>query len=119
MRTAGLPNFRKLYGKIDSDFSSGDVLSFNVTLNFEVTSFGGSKSLVVTNLGYNGRYIRISIFHSSELSYISFFHSKSKALGNSFIIVGVLSMVVGCVLLAKRLLFPRPLGDISALEWVK
>ena len=55
MRTAGLPNFRKLYGKIDSDFAQGDVLSFNLTLNFEVASYSGSKSLIVTTLGYNGR----------------------------------------------------------------
>mmetsp|Transcript_26847 Transcript_26847/g.36984 ORF Transcript_26847/g.36984 Transcript_26847/m.36984 type:complete len:368 (-) Transcript_26847:49-1152(-) len=98
MRTAGLPNFRKLYGKIDSDFNEGDTLSFNITLNFEVASYDGSKSLVITTLGYNG--------------------SASTALGNAYIIVGVLSLLVGCALLSKRLLFPRPLGDIRALDWV-
>lgn len=48
--TAGLPRFRKLYGKIDQDITAGTVLKFNMTLNFEVRSYGASKSLVVTNL---------------------------------------------------------------------
>ena len=47
------------------------------------------------------------------------FRSKSEALGNSYIIIGVLSLLAGCVMFAKRLLFPRPLGDIKALEWVQ
>jgi hypothetical protein len=97
MRTAGLPSFRKLYGIIDSDFSAGDIVSFNVSLNFEVRSFDGSKSLVLTTLGGNG--------------------CANKALGNSYIFVGVISLLIGCGLLYKRMLFPRPLGDIRALDW--
>lgn len=45
MRTAALPQFRKLYGKIDTDIPAGTTLTFNVDAYFEVTSFGGKKSL--------------------------------------------------------------------------
>eukprot|EP01033_Poteriospumella_lacustris_P007666 gene7665-5513_t len=50
MTTAGLPRFRKLYGKIDQDITAGTTWTFNMTLNFEVRSYGASKSLVLTNL---------------------------------------------------------------------
>lgn len=97
MRTAGLPYFRKLYGKIDADMSPGDTLTFDVTTNFEVTSFGGSKSLVVTTLADFG--------------------GKNSALGNSYIIIGVVSIFMGLLFGAKRCLNPRPLGDIRVLGW--
>ena len=61
MRTAALPTFRKLYGKISGPFSKGDVISLNIVANYEVTSFGGTKSLILTNLGSLGAknlYIR-------------------------------------------------------------
>ena len=50
MRTAGLPNFRKLYGRIAGDVKAGDTISFNVTLNYEVHSFEGSKALILTTV---------------------------------------------------------------------
>jgi hypothetical protein len=48
MRTASMPTFRKLYAKIDSDFVTGDKLTFNVEANFEVNSFEGTKTLVIS-----------------------------------------------------------------------
>jgi hypothetical protein len=54
MRMAGLPSFRKLYGKIDNDISAGDSWSFNLTLNYEVRSFGASKYLVLSDLSNIG-----------------------------------------------------------------
>eukprot|EP01034_Spumella_vulgaris_P024757 gene24757-31134_t len=97
MRTAGLPSFRKLYGKIDSDFVTGDTLAFDLSLNFEVTSYGGTKTLVITNLGVTG--------------------AKSDALGNSYIAFGIVSLLVGLLLAMKRIIKPRPLGDIRELSW--
>lgn len=97
MRTAGLPSFRKLYGKIDSDFEAGDTLAFDMTLNFEVLSYGGTKTLVVTNLGSLG--------------------AKSLVLGNAYIFFGALSLVIGMILALKRIIKPRPLGDIRELAW--
>lgn len=45
MRTAGLPTFRKLYGRIDQDIPAGTLLSFAINPGFEVVSFGGKKHL--------------------------------------------------------------------------
>jgi hypothetical protein len=59
MRTAGLPSFRNLYGKIGSNsksFKSGDTFSFQVIANFDVSSFTGSKSIIISSVGpFGGR----------------------------------------------------------------
>jgi hypothetical protein len=54
MRTAALPSFRKLYGKIDSDFNKNDKITFKVTANYEVGSFSGKKYLVLSTIGEFG-----------------------------------------------------------------
>jgi hypothetical protein len=97
MRTAALPDFRKLYGRIDNKVLKGDKLVFEIQTNFEVVSFSGSKTLYVTTLAdYGGR---------------------NYALGNSVIIVGVSSLIVGVMFAFKRFIRPRPLGDIRTLNW--
>jgi len=40
MRTAGLPNFRKLYGKLNNDLSEG-TYTLKIFNNYDVQSFGG------------------------------------------------------------------------------
>lgn len=97
MRTAGLPYFRKLYGKFDNDFSAGDVLNFEVNLNFDVTSFDGAKALVLTTLTEVG--------------------GQNYALGYSYVIAGSVSLFIGVLFALKRLIKPRPLGDIRQLHW--
>jgi hypothetical protein len=47
MRTAGLPNFRKLYGKIETDLAPGDY-TLTITNRYDVTSFEGKKSFVLS-----------------------------------------------------------------------
>jgi hypothetical protein len=51
MRTAGLPNFRKLYGEIGEDLQAGDY-SLQIKNLYDVSSFAGSKYFVLstTNL---------------------------------------------------------------------
>lgn len=83
MTTAGLPRFRKLYGKIDQDITAGTTWTFNMTLNFEVRSYGASKSLVLTNLA------------SDELS-VS--RRAMKGLGYLYLAVGAWSLSVGFLL---------------------
>jgi hypothetical protein len=97
MRTAGLPDFRKYYGKIDTDISAGDSITFNITTNFEVQSYGGSKALVLTNLANFG--------------------AKNYALGNSYIVIGSYALVLGLMFMFKRVYAPRKLGDIRSLKW--
>jgi hypothetical protein len=47
MRTAGLPNFRKLWGKINEPLQPG---TYNITTNnqYDVSSWDGKKSFVLS-----------------------------------------------------------------------
>jgi hypothetical protein len=47
MRTAGLPNFRKLYGKITQDIEPGEYQVF-IQNNYDVNGFDGNKSFVLS-----------------------------------------------------------------------
>ena len=76
MRTEILPTFRKLYGKIKGPFKSGDIISFNIISNFEVTSYRGTKSLLLTNLGSLG----------SKNTYIGKLYT---AFGTLFLLIGI------------------------------
>jgi len=97
MRTAGLPTFRKLYGRIHSDLKKGDTLKFSIDSNFDVDSFDGSKGLVISNLGQFG--------------------GKNSFLGISYIVVGSISLMLGVLFGIKQLVSPRPLGDVRYLGW--
>lgn len=97
MRTAGLPYFRKTYGKIDTDIDAGQSLTFQINTNFEVASFSGSKALVVTTLESYG--------------------AANDALGIAFMTIGCISLFFGIFLAIKRIYDPRPLGDIRVLKW--
>lgn len=47
MRTAGLPNFRKLWGRIEGDLNSGQyILQINNT--YDVSPYDGSKYFVLS-----------------------------------------------------------------------
>lgn len=97
MRTAGLPQFRKLYGIISKDVNKGDVIVFDVMTNYEVASFSGSKKIILTTLADFG--------------------NRNYALGNSAIIIGTASLAVGILFAVKRVFNPRSLGDIRVLNW--
>jgi hypothetical protein len=97
MRTASTPTFRKLYGKISGDFNKGDIVTFNVTSNFEVRSLSASKSLVLSNRGQFG--------------------GKNKDLGTHFIVIGALSLVAAVVIAIKGLYFRSfPIGSLPS-DW--
>jgi hypothetical protein len=97
MRTAGLPNFRKLYGKIDEKLTKGTTLSFNVNASFPVTAFGGKKYLVISTT--------------------SWFGGKNPFLGIAYITVGSLCMCLSLLFLIKHKMSPRKLGDTRYLVW--
>lgn len=97
MRPAALPQFRKLYGKIDSDFEKGDLLSFNVVANFEVSSFDGSKSIVISTLGEFG--------------------GRNPYLGVAYIVVGSVSLLFALLFIVKQVISPREIANASLLNW--
>jgi len=47
MRTAGLPNFRKLWGKIEKDLEPGTYI-VTIANNYDVNGFDGNKSFVLS-----------------------------------------------------------------------
>ena len=53
MRTAGLPNFRKLYGKIDQDLQPGTYY-IKIQNNYSVSSFSGHKYFVISTTNILG-----------------------------------------------------------------
>ncbi len=83
MRTAMLPTFRKLYGVINSSFSKGDKIVINITANYEVDSFDGSKGLLLGTVGSYG--------------------GKNIFPGQLYLTVGSVCLGAGIVLLGKEL----------------
>jgi hypothetical protein len=97
MRTAGMPDFRKSYGKINGNFKKGEVLDFTIIANYEVSSFSGTKALV---LGTSGPY-----------------GGRNTGLGIAYVVTGSVSLFFGVLFGLRQLLFPRQLGDKSLLHW--
>ena len=76
MRPAGLPNFRKLWGRIEKvDLKNGDKLYFKINNTYKVDHYGGDKSII--------------------LSTANKFGGKNVFMGVCFIIVGALSLILG------------------------
>ncbi|KAF9417198.1 hypothetical protein BGZ94_010019, partial [Podila epigama] len=97
MRTAGLPNFRKLYSKNEEyDLPSG-TYTIDVDMNYDVTTYGGTKSLVIST--------------------VSFMGGRNPFLGIAYVVVGVLCVVLGLLFTARHLYKPRRLGDHTYLSW--
>ncbi|KAF3544632.1 hypothetical protein DY000_02010695 [Brassica cretica] len=54
MRTAALPTFRKLYGKIETDLENGDTIQVTLQNNYNTYSFSGKKKLVLSTTSWLG-----------------------------------------------------------------
>lgn len=54
MRTAALPTFRKLYGRIYVDLNENDTITVTLDNNYNTYSFGGKKSLVLSTSTWLG-----------------------------------------------------------------
>jgi hypothetical protein len=53
MRTAGLPNFRKLWGKIDQELAAGSY-TVEIANDYKVSDFSGTKSFVLSTTNMLG-----------------------------------------------------------------
>lgn len=79
MRLAGLPNFRKLYGRIiDTKLEKGNY-TFVVDNKFEVSAFSGKKYIVVST--------------------VNAFGGKNTFLGISYIVAGVVFIMLAVIFL--------------------
>ena len=78
MRPAGLPNFRKLWGRIENnDLKKGQIITVTIENNFDVTKFDGKKFLI--------------------LSTVNAFGGKNTFLGISYIVLGAICIVLAVV----------------------
>ncbi|XP_022885521.1 putative ALA-interacting subunit 2 isoform X3 [Olea europaea var. sylvestris] len=97
MRTAALPSFRKLYGRIEEDLHADEILEVKILNNYNTYSFGGRKKLVLSTsswLGGHNNFIGIA--------YIS--------IGSSFIFIALVFMLL-------HVKNPRPYGDTTNISW--
>ncbi|KAG5460748.1 MAG: ligand-effect modulator 3 family [Olpidium bornovanus] len=97
MRTAGLPDFRKLYSRNDQDVLKAGTYTAVIDSRFEVLKYGSTKSLVIST--------------------VSFLGGKNPFLGIIYITVGILCVVLGCAFTVTHLWRPRKLGDHTYLSW--
>ena len=100
MRTAGLPQFRKLYGVLTppaNGFKKGDNVTFEIVTNFEVASFHGTKALILSTTTPTG--------------------GKSDVLGIAYLTVGSICIALALAFGIKHLVAPRKLGDPQYIVW--
>ncbi|KAG6620217.1 ALA-interacting subunit 3 [Carya illinoinensis] len=97
MRTAALPTFRKLYGKIEVDLQANDIIQVVLENNYNTYSFNGKKKLVLSTTSWLG--------------------GKNDFLGIAYLTVGGLCFVLALTFTVVYLVKPRRLGDPSYLSW--
>lgn len=96
MRTAGLPEFMKLYSKNTTEKFSSGTYEMSIGLNYPVSIFGGSKSIVLTT--------------SSVLG------GRNLTLGIIYIIVAVIALVCAIAFFLQHLIKPRKVRDHNFLQ---
>jgi len=99
MRTAGLPTFRKLYFRQDTDRMLSGNYVMDIYMNYPVRPFGGTKSIV--------------------FSTVSFIGGRNPFLGIAYLVVGSICFLIGVILSVRHLVKPRRLGDMKYLSWNK
>jgi len=87
MRTAALPTFRKLYGRIEVDLQANDFITVEIQNNYNVYSFGGKKSLVLSTTSWLG--------------------GKNDFVGKIYIVIGALCIFLALVFFILHIKRPR------------
>lgn len=96
MRLAALSQFRKRYGVINSALEEGTQLRFNVSNNYPVSSFDGSKSLVLSTGSWLG--------------------GKNLFLGVAFVGLGTINIIAALTVFLKARICPREVGQEEKLR---
>lgn len=87
MRTAALPTFRKLYGKIETDLEAHDEIVIVIENNYNTYEFGGTKRLVLSTTTWIG--------------------GKNPFLGMAYLFVGGLSLILAIGFILLYVIKPR------------
>ena len=77
MRPSGLPNPKKLWGRINRDLKQGEKIDIAINNNYDVSHYKGKKRIVLSNA--------------------TKFGGKNKFLGISYIVVGALSILCAII----------------------
>ncbi|PKA64091.1 ALA-interacting subunit 3 [Apostasia shenzhenica] len=99
MRTAALPTFRKLYGKIEVDLKENDIVTVTLENNYNTYSFGGKKKLVLSTATWLG--------------------GKNNFLGIAYLTVGGLCFLLATAFTLVYLVNARKPADPAHLSWNK
>ncbi|KAJ9549702.1 hypothetical protein OSB04_022245 [Centaurea solstitialis] len=97
MKTAALPNFRKLYGKINLDLEANETITIVIQNNYNTYEFGGEKRIVLSTMSWLG--------------------GKNDFFGVAFLTVGGICLFMAINFILLYVCKPRPLGDPSYLSW--
>ncbi|KRY18068.1 Cell cycle control protein 50B [Trichinella patagoniensis] len=100
MRSAALPNFRKLHSRVLHVDNFANALpkgnyTVEITYNYPVASFDGRKRFIISNASWAG--------------------GKNSFLGIAYIVVGTVCIVMGCVFLFVHMKFGHSDIDSVAL----
>jgi len=95
MRIAGLPTFRKVFGRVDEPLKAGSTLRVHFSNHFPVKRYHGRKSVVVSTASSLG--------------------GRNDFLGYGYLAAGCCNLIFGVAFLWRHLAHPRPLGKISLL----
>lgn len=96
MRVAGLPTFRKTYGRHNSKIPLGNY-KLLIASTYEVQSYGARKAVVISNTSWVG--------------------GKNPFLGYAYIVTGSVFLLFAIGFLIRHLVAPRRLGDPNYLSW--
>lgn len=77
MRTSGLPDFKKLWGKIEIDLEKDKTYYLSISNNYNVKSFEGHKKIIFSTSGPLG--------------------GKNDFLAIAFIVVGVICLIIAVI----------------------
>jgi len=97
MRTAGLPTFTKLYARNDDDTMAKGTYRVTIGNNFPVLPYKGTKSFVISTVSAIG--------------------GKNPFLGWAYVAAAGVFVLLAVLGLARHLIKPRRLGDMSLLSW--
>ncbi|CCD27431.1 putative aminophospholipid translocase regulatory protein NDAI_0K02400 [Naumovozyma dairenensis CBS 421] len=97
MRTAALPTFYKKALQNEKDELMAGVYTMNITLNYPVMSFGGTKNFVMTTNSIVG--------------------ARNISLGIVYLIVAGICTVFSVIFIMKVLFQPRSMNDHSYLDF--